>query len=961
MLRTASAAGFSLLLAATALSPVHAQTAPARKPAAAAPATAKTAVPPIVFKSRTLANGMKVYTSADRTTPNVTVQVWYGVGSKDDPEGRSGFAHLFEHMMFKATRNRPAESFDRITEDVGGFNNASTADDFTDYYEVVPANHLERLLWAEADRLGGLVVDEESFKSERDVVKEELRQRVLASPYGRLMALYLPQASYTVHPYKRPGIGSIEELDAATIDDVRAFHETWYRPDNAALIVIGNFDEAQLNGWIDKYFGPLRNPAKPMPSITAKEPQRTKPGVFDGYGPNVPLPAVVVSWQGPAASDPDAAALTVLDAILSGGKSSRLYNSLVYEQQIAAQAFSQADLPRDPGLFMVGAVMANGKTIAQGESALLAQVKRLRDSPPTAAELSEAKNQLLADAVRQRETIDGRASAIGYALRVNGDANAVNTDLAKLQAVTAADVQRVARKYLADERRMTIRYRPESERPKGETQAAVPPPPKTSARFTGQVYTLLPEGQRAQLPPLAAPVEPVLPKPAEKTLANGLRVIVARSSSLPLVTADLTVKVGAWADPEGLAGAAGMAAGMLTEGTKTRSAQQIAAETEALGAELSSGGGLESSSVTLSALPDSLPKAMTIMADVAMNPAFAAEELERQRDQALDGLRVAFQQPGQLAAMAATPVVYGGTALGHQPSGTPASLPKLKTTDLGAIHRTWFRPDNAILVLTGDISAEQGFALAERTFGAWKKPATPLAKAPTITPSVKPRAVVIDLPGTGQASVNLVKPAISRTDPQYYPGMVATTVLGGGYSARLNEEIRIKRGLSYGASARLATTRTAGSFRANAQTKNESAPEVLELITAEMNKLAAEPAGAEELKARKSVLVGSYGRELATSGGLADILGNLALYDIPLEELTRYTGKVEAVDAGQVQSFARRVLDPAQSSVVIAGDAKAFADSLKGKLPNLELVPAKDLDLDSPTLKKGSPQSTSDR
>src|SRR6201996_6546539 len=261
-------------------------------PATAAPAAAipPSTVPPIVYKQRTLANGLQVYESLDRTTPNVTMQVWYGVGSKNDPAGRSGFAHLFEHMMFKATRDLPAESFDRLTEDVGGLNNASTANDFTNYSEVVPANHLQRLIWAEAERMGSLVIDDANFKSERDVVKEELRQRVLASPYGRLFTLYLPQATYASHPYHRPSIGSIEDLDAATIDDVRAFHQAYYRPDNAALIVVGNFDEAQLDGWSAKSRGPLPTPAEPVTRVTAVEPPRTKPGVFNGYGPNVPLP-----------------------------------------------------------------------------------------------------------------------------------------------------------------------------------------------------------------------------------------------------------------------------------------------------------------------------------------------------------------------------------------------------------------------------------------------------------------------------------------------------------------------------------------------------------------------------------------------------------------------------------------------------------------------------------------------
>ena len=345
---------------------------------AAPPSTAPAAdskVPPIAFRQRTLPNGLQVLTSVDRTTPNVTVQVWYHVGSKDDPQGRSGFAHLFEHMMFKATKDLPAESFDRLTEDVGGLNNASTYDDFTNYYEVVPANHLQRLIWAEAERMGSLVVDEANFKSERDVVKEELRQRVLAAPYGRLFTLYVPQATYRTHPYHRPGIGSIEELDAATIDDVRAFHAAYYRPDNAALIVVGNFDEAELDAWIDKYLAPLTNPAQPVARVHAVEPPRSGPGVYDGYGPNVPLPAVAITWLGPQASHPDAPALKVLDAILSAGKSSRLYDRLVYDQQISAQIFSNADLPAQPGNFMVGAVMASGHSIADGEAALLAEVR----------------------------------------------------------------------------------------------------------------------------------------------------------------------------------------------------------------------------------------------------------------------------------------------------------------------------------------------------------------------------------------------------------------------------------------------------------------------------------------------------------------------------------------------------------------------------------------------------------
>jgi zinc protease len=918
----------------------------------ALPAFAADKVPPIAFSQRTLANGLTVISSRDPTTPNVTVQMWYGVGSKDDPVGRSGFAHLFEHLMFKATKDYPAESVDRFTEDVGGMNNASTFDDFTNYYEVAPANHLERLLWMESERLGSLVIDDGAFKSERDVVKEELRQRVLADPYGRLFALYLPKATYQVHPYKRPGIGSIEELDAATLDDVRAFHHAYYRPDNVALVVVGNFDQAKLDAWVDKYLGPLANPAQAVTRVNAVEPPRAKAGTYTGYGPNVPLPAVVLTWLGAKAADADAPALKVLDAILSSGKSSRLYDALVYDQQIAAEIYSNADLPQQPGSFIVGAIMASGHTVDQGEAALLAQVKRLRDAPPTAAELSEAQNELVAGKLRERETINGRGFALGYALRTEGDAAKANSELQALQAVTAADVQRVALKYLDPDTRMTIRYLPESARPKGEPAVEDKPPVVASVKYDGPVSTLAPEGQRQAPPPIAAPVTPVLPKPVEKTLANGLRVIVAKSSDLPLVSADLTVKAGAWVDPAGLAGAAGMTADMLTEGTKTRGAQQIARETEALGATLESAGGQEAATVGLNVMPGRLPEAMAIMADVVRNPAFAKEELERQRSQTLDGLQVSFSEPGQLAGFATAPALYAGTPFGHVAGGTPASIARFQAPDLAKIHTAYYRPDSAILVLTGDITPEAGFAMAEKAFGSWARPATPAPDQPAITPKAQPRAIVIDLPGTGQAAVTVAKIGIARSDPDYYPGIVANSVLGGGYSARLNGEIRVKRGLSYGANSSLSARRTTGLFRAAAQTKNVSAPEVLDLITAEMGKLAAEPASAEELKARKSVLIGGFGRSLETTDGLAGILGNLALYNQPLSELNAYTGKVDAVTPAQVQAFAKAHLDPAGASVIIAGDAKSFVEPLKAKLPNLEVIPAAELDLDRPSLRK---------
>lgn len=432
--------------------------------AGAARVSGQTRVPPINFKQRTLANGLTVISAQERSNPTVAIQVWYKVGSKDDPDKRSGFAHLFEHLMFKSSKNMKDEMMDRLTEDVGGWNNASTSDDVTNYYEVVPSNYLETLLWAEADRLGSLNVTDKNFPSERNVVKEEFNTSVLAPPYGRLFYA-IDKDSFSVHPYHRPTIGSKEDLDAATIDDVRAFHQTFYRPDNAVLIVVGDFEQQQLDAWVDKYFAKIPKPSASIPRVTVKEPARAAEQRFDERGPNVPLPAVAITYLAPPVSSPDADALRVAESILSNGESSRLYQSLVYTQQVAAEAFGQANLRQDQGIFVLGAILASGKQPAEGERALLAELKKMQDAPVTKAELDKAVNQLVANALRERETNSGKAFAIGNAAVLVGDAGRVNTDIERLQSVTAADVQRVMKKYFTDTNRVVITYQGEAQKP----------------------------------------------------------------------------------------------------------------------------------------------------------------------------------------------------------------------------------------------------------------------------------------------------------------------------------------------------------------------------------------------------------------------------------------------------------------------------------------------------------------
>lgn len=928
--------------------------AAAPKPAPPRPAPAAP-VKPLAYTERVLANGLRVYAIRDTSTANVSVHVWYDVGSKDDPKDRSGFAHLFEHLMFKATRNLPAETFDRLTEDVGGFNNASTNDDYTNYFETVPANHLERILFAEAERMSSLVVEPTGFASERDVVKEEFRQRVLASPYGRLFYLYLPEISYTQHPYARPGIGSLANLDAASIEDVRAFHATYYRPDNAVLVVAGNFDPAALNGWIDRYFVPLKRPDRPIPRVTAAEPPRTAAVARTVYADNLPLPAVVMSFQAPPDRHPDTPALAMLSAILATGDGSRLYQSLVYRDQIAAQIGAGVDSKQGTGVFSVYALLAGGKPVAAGEAALKREIARLREAPVTAAELARARNQLLTQAIQARETPDGKASALAEAVVIDGDPRAADAQLAALARVTPADVQRVARRYLGDQQVSTLRYLPRTpggaagdaiDVPGGVAVAALAPPPGI------EIVTPAPDGERRPLP-APAPARPVTsPAVHEAKLANGLRVVTIERHDLPLIAAVLAMPgAGSAADPKGMPGVNAFAAGLLTKGTATRSASQIAQQIEALGGSISSDTDHDGATVGISVQAGEADKALAILADVVQHPALAPAELERARAQRLDALQVALNDPGSLAALVVPRAVFGDAPYGTVAEGTPASVKALTVAQIRQAYAASWNAGRATLVFAGDITPARARALAEANFGAWKPRGGPVSVAPVVVAPPPPRVIVIDIPGAGQAAVYVARPALARSDAGYPAAAVANAVLGGGYSARLNLEIRVRRGLSYGAGSRIDARRRPGPLTASAQTKNASAPEVTALIIAAMKQLGTETVPAAELTARKDSLIGQFAQNTELVNGLAGLASGYVIDGVPLAEMARYPQAVQAITPDAVRESAARLLDPQAASIVIAGDAAQFADELRKTYPQLEVIPAKQINLDRVTLK----------
>jgi zinc protease len=464
--------------------------------------------------------------------------------------------------------------------------------------------------------------------------------------------------------------------------------------------------------------------------------------------------------------------------------------------------------------------------------------------------------------------------------------------------------------------------------------------------------------QQEAPPPPAASRKVNFPKSEEATLKNGLRVIVVRRSGVPLFTTQVLVKSGGEVDPPALAGLADMTASLLTEGTTTRTAPQIAEAIDSLGASIDSEARWDASIASVSGMSEKFEPAMEILADIVLRPAFKEEEIERLRQQSIDDLSVALRQPGTLARLVASRLVYGQTSYAHSLNGTPESLQRIKRDDIVQVHKKYYRPDNAILVIGGDMDPARAFKVAEQLFGKWEKPATPLSEQKAhVAKSDQSKIVVVDMPDAGQAAVLVARKGLMRSDPDYYTGMVANSVLGLGYSARLNQEIRIKRGLSYGAGSILDVRRDVGPFVAATQTKNESGAEVASLIVEEVKKLSKLGVPDTELTPRKAVLTGGFSRNIETVDGLVGQIASFALYGLNLQEINNYIDKIEAVSARQVQDFISRKLDPTEAHVVIVGNAKLFLEDLKKRFKSVEVIAYDQLDLNSPNLRRGSVSS----
>lgn len=920
------------LLATAAFVPPAAIAQQAPAPVAARPIS----VPPLAYTKRTLANGMTVYAHRDPKAASVSVYVWYRTGQRDDPKGRGGFAHLFEHLMFKPTRNLP-QGVSAFQASFAESSNATTLFDTTLYTTTAAANRLESLLWMEGERLRNLIVDEKQYASERDVVKEELRQRIFAQPYGRILHHLIPGFVFTTHPYGRPIGGTAAELDRATFAEVSAFHEAFYRPDNMVVVVAGNFDPGQLTTWTDRYLGVVPKPTTPLiTAAPAREPERTAPRLVDAYAPNVPLPAIITAWIAPRAADPDSAGIDVVDALLTRTATGRLNRSLVSQKGLATSISTFNFLTRDGHAYAITTTLAKGAKLADAEAALAIEFAALRDRPVSETELETVKNGLLGDALTARETTQGRALLIGDGATLADDPGMADKRLAAIQAITPADVQRIAGRWLADRRRVTIRYQDESLRPAGYTGDTspnavdamgidVPTKPRPPLAFAS-------DAEREQ-PPGPGPQRRRPPAIAESKLANGLTIVSAQSTDLPLVTLELVLPGGDAGDPAGHAGRADLAAALMSRGAGGRDATAFGAALDRLGARMAASATPDATIMRMTVPAANAEAAAGLMADVVMRPASDPAELDRERRRLTSAIAVSERQPVQLAMRLLPAAVASGTPYGGV--ATAASLAAVDAAGIAAARGGW-GPRAATLVVSGALDARAASALAQRAFGAWQGGVS--APLPAI-PDPRPRIVAVDLPGVAQTAVVAMLPVGPRAAGDHRALQVANAVLGGGMSGWLSKEIREKRGLSYGAGSQIDMRRGAGYVVAATQTKTESAPEVVDLVLAQFARLAAAPPDAAAIAERGDSVARSLVTRTDRTASLGDYLADLVATGAPLSLARSELGAAPVVSGTALAGAAQR-LDPKRAVVLVVGDSKVWLSALKAKYPAIEVTDA---------------------
>ncbi len=857
-----------------------------------------------------LDNGMTVILRRDASLPVACVNIWYRVGAKDELPGRSGFAHLFEHLMFMGTTRVPGNDFDVIMETGGGANNASTALDRTNYYSSGPSSLLPTLLWLDADRLEdlGRAMDAEKLKKQQDVVRNELRQQVENAPYQKAYER-MYRVMYPVgHPYHEAVYGTHEDLEAASVVNVKDFFSTFYVPSNASLVVAGDFDPSKIKPLIGALFGSIprgadisRKPTPPAPKLD----RIVRLTMLD----KVQLPMVKMAWHSPAWYADGDAEMDLLAAVLSQGKNSRLYKRLVFDEKLAVDVSADQDTGGLGSLFTIDVTTTPAADPGRVEQIVDEELARIGKEGITQAELDERKATFELGKLGRLQSIESIADKLNEYEYIWGEPNSFKRDLDRYRNATAAKVQWWAMQTLDPARRAIIRVLPE------EPEKAESPRDKR---------------------PTDAPTAPFTPKAPESfTLSSGVPVMLWNKPELPLVAMHIQFKAGGPMTEPARAGLASLTAQMLEEGSGDLDALAFAAAMQSLGAHFGAGAGHESAEVSLTVLKRNFERATALTADAIRKPKLAATDWDRVKRLHLDDLRQQDEEPPVVAARVAARSLFGeANPYGWPVDGVVETVEKLTLEDVKAEQARLFRPELATVYIAGDITAQEAKSALDKALAGWTRGQAPAPTHPDLSakPGTALRVFIVDRPEAVQTVIRFDAPGPKFSDAARAKYRLLNTLVGGSFTSRLNQNLRERHGFTYGARSTYSMNPFAGSFSARASVKASQTGAALSEFFAEFARLRDKPAGditdAEATKVRETLRNDTI-QTFAGLGGVLAAAAELSLNDLPFDTIANDLATMASVTAGDLNSFSKGALPIDQGVLVLVGDKNLILDQIK--------------------------------
>ncbi len=881
---------------------------PAVALAAPAVATTQTIAGPI--QSLTLANGLKVILVENHAAPVVTWVVTYKVGSRNEAVGWTGSTHLLEHMLFKGTKNLGKGQISQLLQRNGAQFNATTGTDRTNYYETYSSDKLEMGIRLEADRMRNSLIPDGERQSEMTVVRNEL-ERGESNPDRTLFQAVSAQA-YKSHPYHHPTIGWRSDVEGVSTERLREFYDTYYHPNNAVAVLVGDFKTAEAAKLIEQYFGPIPAAKHIPPMYTTEEPQEGERRFTIRRRGETNL--VHSAWHIPDVNHQDLAPLKVLETLLDSGKTSRLHRALV-EKELATEAWAYCGIQRDPSLFWIGTTVRPGVTHETIEKAALAEIDKLKQEPVTTAELQKAKNQAEAGYIYGTDGTSGLAISLGEYEAMAGDWKRAFTLLDEIKKVTPQDVQRVAKTYFGQDTRTVGWY---VATPDGPVRK--PPQNAGSGKAVASTEPVKP------LPYFDYEKRPIaerkLTLPKRKVLANGMTVLVLENKSNPTVAVSGFLRTGGVHDPKGKEGLASMTAAMLDEGTAKRDKFAIAEELESVGSSVGFSGGTESTGISGRSLAKNLDRTLGVLAEELMQPSFPEAELAKVKANWIASIKQAEDQPDTRASRAFNHAIYpkGHPYYDLEPAEQIKAIESLTVADLQDFHRKHYGPNAMTLTVVGDVSAEAVFAKLEKVFASWPQVTVRPTEIPDV-PTVAASKAVVPMMDKTNVSILFGNPTtIKRQDPKYYAAKLANYILGGHpLSARLGVKLRDEMGLTYDARSSVNPSFGAGTWTATVTVNAANVGKTLDALKGELNRFVAKGVTADELSQAKTAFIGSNAVGLATNGGMASSLSNIEMYGLGLDFWSRYPKLIQAVTLDEVNAVARQMVRPEVADLAIAG------------------------------------------